>query len=316
MRTQDTCRGCMLGLAIGDALGATTEFINNREDINAVTGGGVKDLPQPAIYTDDTQMTICVAEALLDSPDPVEKFMLALSKQFIDWYQVQETEQEQRRAPGSTCLTACAHLKSGIRWEESGVPGSTGCGSAMRSAPIGLRFKRLERVVDFAIHSSIITHPNELALSASVGNALVTFLAINDVPTGQWANELIKVASINKQFMELMAMAAEAAAIGVEPDFALSDECLGLGWTGHEAIASALYCCMTNPSSYKDAVLMAANTIGDSDSIACIVGGWMGAKLGLQGIPTEWVDKIENKDKLIDLADRLYSAGETISRPV
>lgn len=307
MRNKESFQGCMLGLAIGDCLGYPTEFIRTREDINVVTGGGVKDLPAPPIYTDDTQMTLCIAEALAETApkgDDVGPFMKSLSAKFIDWYDKQHGEY--KRAPGNTCLGACERLKWGMSWEKSGIETSLGCGSAMRSAPIGLYFQRVEQVVDFALNSSLITHSHELAMSASVGTALITHLAMNDVSTGQWANELVRVASINKEFTDLMGMAAEAAAEAADPDFVLSNECLGEGWTGHEAVASALFCCMVHPNSYKDAVLLAANTVGDSDSIACITGAWMGAKLGIGAIPKDWAEKIEDSERLFGLANKLF----------
>lgn len=302
-------RGCMLGLAIGDALGREIEFIHSKEDIEVITRGGVSDLPEPAIYTDDTQMTICIAEALLAGAGDEDVFMKALTKQFVLWYDLQYgPDKSQRRAPGNTCLTACLQLKQGMRWEEAGIPASTGCGSAMRSAPIGLFFNKVEKIVDCAINSSRITHPHELALCSSVGTALITNLALNNEPVGSWANELVKVVSFNREFKSIINLAAEQAASRTDPWFALSAECIGEGWVGHEAVASALFCCMMHPNSYKDAVLMAANTVGDSDSIACIAGAFMGARFGTDGIPARWIDKIENRDKLIDLADRLFEA--------
>lgn len=301
-------RGCMLGLAIGDSLGYPTEFIRTRENILAATDGfGVTDLPNPAIYTDDTQMTICIAEALLENGRELDPFMKTLSKKFIEWLKTQDNPAK-RRAPGNTCIQACVRLLGGMDWEHSGIPQSQGCGSAMRSAPIGLYHNQSEVIADFAINSSRITHPHELAMCGSVTNAMVTRYALDGVPTGMWANDILKIASISYEFTELIQLAAEEAALKThDPDYVLSSECLGEGWTGHEAVASALYCCMMHPNSYKDAVLLAANAVGDSDSIACITGGWMGAKFGTDGIPARWMDLIEDRDILIGLADRLLT---------
>lgn len=307
-------RGCMLGLAIGDSLGYPVEFHRSREAILAFTEGkGVLDLPDPAIYTDDTQMTICVAEALLDGGEELEVFMKSLSKRFIDWLKTQDNP-AMRRAPGNTCIQACVKLMAGMDWEHSGIPSSLGCGSAMRSAPIGLVHSKTEVIADFAINSSRITHPHELAMCGAVTNAMVTRYALDEVPTGMWANDILKIASISPEFTDIIKVAAEEGALKSHPaDYVLSGECLGEGWTGHEAVASALYCCMMHPDSYKDAVLMGANAVGDSDSIACIAGGWMGAKLGVEGIPKDWVEKIEDRDLLIGLADRLHDLSERFS---
>lgn len=313
MISQDKFKGCLLGLAIGDSLGSQIEFIHEKEDILAITNGkGVTALPDPPLYTDDTQMTIAVANAILKGGESIETFMDTLSKEFIEWYKLQEIP-EHRRAPGHTCLTACHNLLQGMKWEESGIEASSGCGSAMRSAPIGLYCDKVEKVVDYAINSSRITHGHELALCSAVATALITHLAINDEPVGGWANEILHVISFNHEFKRIIQLAAEKAANRADPDYVLSNDCLGEGWTGHEAIASALYCCMMYPNNYEKAVLLAANTVGDSDSIACITGAWMGAKLGLEGIRPDWATEIENRDGLLKLANDLYEKSSLTS---
>ncbi|MBW1929882.1 MAG: ADP-ribosylglycohydrolase family protein, partial [Deltaproteobacteria bacterium] len=84
---------------------------------------------------------------------------------------------------------------------------------------------------------------------------------------------------------------------------------LGEGWVGEEAVALALYCFLRYPDSYEKCVLRAANTNGDSDSIACIAGAISGAYLGVNAIPANWVERIERSEYLIDLSDRLAEAG-------
>jgi len=73
-------------------------------------------------------------------------------------------------------------------------------------------------------------------------------------------------------------------------------------------VALALYCFLRYPDSYEKCVLRAANTNGDSDSIACIAGAISGAYLGVKAIPKDWIERIENKDYLIDLGIRLAEA--------
>lgn len=306
MTNNEKSRGCILGLAIADAVGYPVEFIRTKEDIKTIFGpDGITDLPESPLYTDDTQMTLSVADALLDiEEDNVDKFMDALSVRFVEWFDSQSIPKN-RRAPGNTCLSACKALKLGIHWSKSGIQDSCGCGSAMRSAPIGIAFNDIATITDFAISSSRITHGHELGVCGAVTTALLTRYAIDDIPIGCWGNELLKVVSVNEYFKDLIKTAVQAAAEQQQPDFVLSQECLGEGWTGHEAVASALYCCLMNQDSYKDAVLMAANTVGDSDSIACITGAIMGAKLGLPAIPYDWVNRIENRDMLISVADKL-----------
>ena len=95
---------------------------------------GITDLPEPALFTDDTQMSIAIAEALVRSGDQdLEAIMQAVKDEFVKWLH----SPENTRAPGRTCLRGVANMEKGIHWSKSGVADSKGCGSAMRSAPIG-----------------------------------------------------------------------------------------------------------------------------------------------------------------------------------
>lgn len=131
--------GALLGLALGDALGFPTEF----NDVPAILAkcGPWREmaLPRPAFITDDTQMTLAVARALRDTLDggPLDAARLEgpLRAEFTAWYR----SPDNNRAPGRTCLTACAELeRPGLPWAEASQTGSKGCGANMRVAPVGL----------------------------------------------------------------------------------------------------------------------------------------------------------------------------------
>jgi ADP-ribosylglycohydrolase len=80
---------------------------------------------------------------------------------------------------------------------------------------------------------------------------------------------------------------------------------------GEEAVALALYCVIGRPDDYVDCVRRAANTNGDSDSVACIAGGICAARLGLEAIPASWRERCENRDYLTDLAMRMARAVDS-----
>ncbi len=304
---KDRFEGCLVGLAVGDALGYQVEFKRLGEILELFPDG--LTFPQDGKYSDDTQMSICVAEALIAGGGNTDKFMEALSACFVSWYKAQE-DPEVNRAPGNTCMAACERLTFGTPWHESGMPDGMGSGTAMRSAPIGLYYMDdITSCVEFGIASSQITHKHTSALCAGVGTALLTNMAMNMVPVGVWANELTTVTTgIDADFKEHIDLAAQLAARRAPPSIALSRKFLGEAWIGYEATASALYCCMMEPNNFERAVRMAATTNGDSDTIACIVGAWMGARHGIAGIPEEWVRKVEDSSKLLQLAGRLYDA--------
>src|SRR5215471_19356826 len=112
--------GCLFGLALGDALGAATEFISVNEILRRFPPQGPLEPPgDPARVTDDTQMTLAVGEALLEGPRPytVTSLEEPLRRAFIDWNE----SPENNRAPGRTCVTACSRLARKVPWYEATV---------------------------------------------------------------------------------------------------------------------------------------------------------------------------------------------------
>jgi ADP-ribosylglycohydrolase len=98
------------------------------------------------------------------------------------------------------------------------------------------------------------------------------------------------------------------ALLDAPPEVALSEAGLGEGWVAEEAVASALYCVWRTPDDLRQTILTAANTDGDSDSIACIAGGISGARNGVEAIPASWRETVENAARLVEIADALHAA--------
>ncbi len=86
------------------------------------------------------------------------------------------------------------------------------------------------------------------------------------------------------------------------PDEVLVEGGLGEGWVAEEAVASAMYCFWRSPDDFKQAILTAINTDGDSDSIGTITGSVIGARLGVEAIPEKWRLAVEDSEYLHDLA--------------
>ena len=148
---ENKIRGCLIGGAVGDALGADVEFLSIEEIRAAFGAAGVTDYTsEPAAFTDDTQMTLFTAEGLLSEGDP----LLNIHQAYLRWRLTQQSginhyptskiegcgllglpEMHRRRAPGHTCLSA---LDTAYRPGQPAVNTSKGCGGIMRVAPIGL----------------------------------------------------------------------------------------------------------------------------------------------------------------------------------
>lgn len=298
--------GTFLGLAIGDALGWPVEFLSLQQIRQLYGPHGITDLVGDqtfliGTFTDDTQMTIALAEGLLAAPpDDGDAQMAAVAKRFVAW----STSPENNRAPGNTCMAACRNLSDGADWRSSGVPRSKGCGTAMRSAPVGLLYHRdFETMTARAVDSSNMTHGHPCALAGGLATAAAVSLALDGTPPIDLVTRVAELceplsgeaAGAIRKVLDVLDLPADEAM-----------KALGEGWVAEEAVALALSSFVATPNDYTATIRRAANIEGDSDSVACIAGAISGAYNGEDAIPSRWSEVIEKRDRLVELADALY----------
>lgn len=292
----------LFGLALGDALGYPTEFLK-LPDIRVRYGQhGIQQLPDPALYSDDTQMTLALAEAVIDAGvyAPLDQLMAAVGERFRQWAH----SPDNNRAPGQTCLAGISRYEQGIDWTVSGLIESKGCGSAIRVATLGYFYQHdPERLKTVAIATSQITHRHPTALAAAVAAAYLVKLALDGVKPADYIRQTLAFTEGMSDELTYALLRIGHVLGWTNEEAAL--EHLGQGWTGEEAVALALYCVLRYPDDYVACVRRAANTNGDSDSIACIAGGIMGARLGLAAIPESWLERCENRPYLMQLSWRM-----------
>lgn len=312
--------GCLFGLAYGDALGKPTEFLSVAEIRRRYGPGGPRELTgDPALVTDDTQMTIAVGRALLDVSGPPAPATLEplLRARFLDW----AASPENNRAPGMTCLRACGELARGVPWVRATVVGSKGCGANMRVAPVGLvAAYDGDTLAGVAQLQAALTHGHPTALAASELTAyavriLRDGLAPSDVPAAlrdrcheqrttyraDWLGDLWRQPAIDTPVTFISRGWDECLDVLDRLDIALGltddggDPCrvTGEGWIAEEAMATALLCAIRHTDDPVAALARAATTSGDSDSIACLAGAFLGAAYGMTVWPPEWLDRIE-----------------------
>jgi ADP-ribosylglycohydrolase len=298
--------GSILGLAIGDALGYPHEFRSVVEVRRRLGPDGITDFisiadpvfgpswmagsKHPAgTYTDDTQMTRCVLEGLIESQTTdSEVLMPAIGRHFVQWSNSLHND----RAPGATCLKGCRRLEGGTPWRAANVAKSKGCGSAMRVAPIGLYYDDLETVAQVARDSSLLTHGHPAAVEGAAAAALLVAMALRDEPPAAMHAYIAQACTSSADFNQVWQRVPQM--LDRSPDEVLVDGNLGEAWVAEEAVAGAMYCFWRHETSYTDCVLEAVNSEGDSDSLGCIAGSIAGARLGVHAIPEGWRQSIED----------------------
>ncbi|MFJ4245495.1 ADP-ribosylglycohydrolase family protein [Streptomyces iakyrus] len=322
--------GALTGLALGDALGFPTEF-NDVPSILAKCGPWREmELPQRAVVSDDTQMTLALGRAVRTAMDrgvlaPL-RLVRPLREEFVNWYQ----SPENNRAPGRTCMKACYLLKDESRpWLDASQTDSKGCGANMRVAPLGLvPGLSDEQRAGAAQLQSALTHGHPTALAASDLTAhAVRLLAQGAEPTGligllrsyalenrgryheRWLGDLWRRAGdpsperfIGRGWDECLE-ALERLRHAVRTVSPETDPCLatGEGWIAEEALATGLLCFLLFVDEPVTALRRAACTAGDSDSIACLTGAFAGAHRGAEAWPTAWADHVEYRSDLVTL---------------
>lgn len=281
----------LYGMGVGDALAAPVEFTSLASIRSRYGRQGIQDLPAcNARYTDDTQMALYLARALVDAGEQdTEGVMQAVTRQFVSWADDPTTFS---RAPGGTCLSGVRALRAGRHWTKSGVY-SRGCGSAMRVPPVGYLYQHdPQRLREVASATGIATHSDPAADAATVGMAYLVKLALDGEPPATWPARVLEFAGDISPIFNRAIERVQECIDWPNEDRAL--EHLGRGWVGDEAVALALYCVMRYPDDYPAAVRRAANTEGDSDSIACLAGALSAARLGVEAIPKDWRERLED----------------------
>lgn len=291
----------LLGTAIGDALGVPFETMLSNNPL-LVSWDGIKFLGSmhhkllPAQYSDDTQMSLMVAESLIENagfnPDD-------LSQRYVEWI-----ISGRARGYGTTTLMSVHNLLSGKHWSESGIAGSYGNGTAMRAAPFGVFFRKdLQSLITAVKIDSAITHASDEAEAGALSIALAAYYAINNDTENLLEKIWIHLPD-SKVKVSIYGLESLINSDRITPQQAL--RVLGTKADVRETVPSSLYC-FIKYDSYEKAIVAAIKSGNDTDTTAAIVGALFGALRGAQHIPLNWSNKIEDRDKLIQLDSQLYN---------
>ncbi|HKI36032.1 MAG TPA: ADP-ribosylglycohydrolase family protein [Gemmataceae bacterium] len=298
--------GCLLGLAVGDALGGrfegqSADWIAARYPTpEALTASPPADTLH---YTDDTQMAIGVAETLIENLDVLED---RLCHHFVSNY-------VPSRGYGQGARRVLEAMEEGRDHKEVAAThfpgGSLGNGAAMRVAPVGLFFHdQLDQVWEQARLSALPTHTHSLGIEGAQLLAVAVALCLGGAPFDRatFFGELLR----RCQSDEYRARLGQAATARLPEEVAR----LGNGIKAPESVPTAIALFASAPSSYAEVVGRAILLGGDTDTIAAMAGALSGAHLGVHAIPAELLRRLEDDEKgrtyIADLAERLHQACE------
>jgi ADP-ribosyl-[dinitrogen reductase] hydrolase len=294
---EDRFTGCLVGLAIGDALGMhAQDILDERSQV-------AEFLPGPGLaagqYTDDTKMMLCLAESIVANGrvDPED-----VARRFVAWFDTGDL-----RGIGNTCLEAILNLKRGVPWENSGHRGewAAGNGTAMRIAPVGLLdWQDLERLREDCWSTSVITHHNPEAVAGATAVAyVIAQLVTGDLNEARLlvdAAEFVGASEVARNLLQAQSLLSS----NTSTDVAL--ETLGTGGYVVETVASALYCFLQSPSDFVNTVSSAVLGGGDTDTTAAVAGAISGAYNGLHLLPAQLVALVEDSKRLQDLGRAIF----------
>lgn len=292
---RDRAIGCLLGLAVGDAVGTTLEFMprDSYEHLTDMVGGGPFDLA-PGTWTDDTAMALALADSLIASAAKGALFEpMEAQKRFVDWWR------HGAYSPTGECFDIGLTTREALaRFESTGDPSAgsddpnaAGNGSLMRLAPVAIWGVNHDPgdVIRVAHLQSRTTHAAPACLDACTVYALTLRAAINGA--------VFEDAIVAGQGDYSDIIAPIVAGSWREKS---RDQILSSGFVAH-SLEAALWC-VAKTDSFQDAVLLAANLGDDADTTAAITGQLAGALYGNSGIPSSWLHQLAWREKIEELA--------------
>ncbi|MEN8210209.1 MAG: ADP-ribosylglycohydrolase family protein [Thermodesulfobacteriota bacterium] len=331
-------KGCIIGGAVGDALGAPIEFMSIDQIRSEYGEKGLTDYSEAygrnGTITDDTQMTLFTAEGLILSKVRQEYkgdkgVVDAGYHALLRWLYTQELNRQDNliqnhgtcsivdgvltghkelfslRAPGNSCLSS---LKSGrVGTIADPINNSKGCGGVMRMAPVGLAYNDAEKAFHFGCKLAALTHGHHTGYLAAGTFAALISLIISANSLTEAIDDATLILKSNRNHEETLRAIGNALDMVNKyipgPDVM---ESIGAGWIAEEALAISLYCALVASDNLKKGVLLAVNHSGDSDSTGAITGNILGALYGFDIIPEHWLSELELRDLIEEIAEDLF----------
>lgn len=340
-RTKSHYHGCLIGGAIGDAFGAPVEFMSYEKIVMKYGEEGIRNLTLPydgnkALITDDTQLTLFTAEGLLRSitraktrgiTREVQDTAAFVYRAYLRWLYTQglktpvwnQTDYDgwlikvkalyAYREPGVTCITTLGKGVMGTM--DKPLNDSKSCGAVMRVAPVGLT-ENEEDVFDVASSIAAITHGHKTGFLAAGTFASIIYYIIEGFSLNEAINkaiERLKEKEGHEECLTAITKAIQLAESKEKPSYETIRQ-LGYGFSSEEALAIGIYCALVYQDDFKNAIILAVNHDGDSDSTGAITGNILGAYLGIEKIESQLIEFVELSKEIQELSYDLYNRYE------
>jgi len=290
--------GSLIGTAVGDSLGAQREGTSGFQEVREIGSR----------YTDDTVMTIGVAESLIEAKG-FHYFHMA--EQFIRNYELEPWRRYGSAPPRVFRMMKSGRLGFGMLDRDIFPEGSYGNGAAMRVSPVGLLYHDDPATLrEIACQTAAITHSHELAIEGAALQACAVALAVQTESGKVRVNEFLgTLRMFTKPGPYQEKLKAVIKLIETDPDKIEQADVvreLGNGVQAINSVPTAIYCFLANPD-FESALIYAVSLGGDADTIGAMTGAIAGACYGIGQIPARWKVPVENREHIETLARKLWA---------
>ena len=327
MQHQEQIYGCLMGIAVGDAVGLPLENLSRSRINRWLKDGPIKHrlILRMGLVSDDTEHSCLVGQSLIQSKEDPDLFGRDLAKRLKWWLAGLPA------GTGRATAKACLKLWLGWNYQNAGM-WSAGNGPPMRAPIIGVAVKDWRRAVELVQISSRITHSDPKATYGALAVAAVAHQVTYD--PGNHPLDPDTVFNICRKWIQsttqdesaaeltsLIALAVESVKQGETTREFAERNGMGKGVSGYtyHTVPAALHSCMRYPNDFRAALEELIRCGGDVDSTAAIAGGILGARLGSDSLPKDWVDGLiewpRTKSWMSRLSDALAqsSKGEALT---
>ena len=296
---------CVIGHAVGDAMGVPTEF-KSREKLlsNPVTdmvGFGSHSVPK-GTWSDDTSMSIGTIDAIINNNGEIN--LKDIMMNFYYWLKENKfTPHGEVFDAGSTCVKSVVNFSKSLDVTTCGLKDvySNGNGSLMRIYPIALYayYKGLleEEVIKLVNDASSLTHAHEIS---KLGCYIYTRYMMYLLSGSSKEEAYKKVRMIDYSSYDESAIKAYSRILDNNIANLKIDDIKSSGYIV-DTLEASLWI-LLNSKDYKEAIIASTNIGNDTDTIGAITGSMAGIIFGIENIPSKWVDDLVKKDYLFDLA--------------